>query len=38
MFLKYIVGENKNYLGWLKVFSILDIDKSRHIVIVDSNE
>ena len=36
-FLKYIVGENE-HLAWLKVFSILHIDKDSHIVIADSNE
>ena len=37
-FLKYIVEENEYYLAWLKVFSILHIDKNSHIVIADSNE
>ena len=37
-FLKYIVEENEYYLAWLKVFSMLHIDKSSHIVIADSNE
>ena len=37
-FLKYIVEENEYYLAWLKVFRILHIDKSSHIVIADSNE
>ena len=37
-FLKYTVKENKYYLAWLKVFSILHINKNSHIVIADSNE
>ena len=30
--------ENEYHLAWLKVFSMLHIDKSSHIVIADSNE
>ena len=37
-FLKYIMEENEYYLAWLKVISILHINKNSHIVIVDFNE